>query len=324
MKRKHVLVAGGAGFIGTNLVARLLGERNAVTVIDNLQTGRLSNLRRFEGRPGFRFHEIDISRPLPDIGLFDEIYNLACAASPVHYQADPVHTLLTSIDGTHALLQLAMRSKARVVMASTSEVYGDPEQHPQTEAYFGNVNPTGPRACYDEGKRAAETLCVAYRERGVDVRVARIFNTYGPYMRCDDGRVVSNVICQALAGSDITIYGTGSQTRSFCFVDDLVEGLMRLMAVAGPVKEPVNLGNPEEFTINDMAKVVLAAIPTASRLVYRPLPVDDPRQRCPDITRARALLDWQPRVRFTEGLERTIAWFRTQVVAQDGELEEAV
>ena len=308
---KRVLVAGGAGFIGTHLTKRLLQEGHVVAVVDNLQTGRSSNIERLGKSMRLHFVQADISSGLPYLGEFDEIYNLACAASPIRYQADPVHTLMTSIRGTEALLELAERSRARFVMASTSEVYGDPEQHPQKEEYWGNVNPNGPRACYDEGKRAAETLCGAFLARGVDVRIARIFNTYGPLMRPDDGRVVSNVICQALAGSEVTVYGNGEQTRSFCFVEDLVDGLMRLMEVGGPVRAPVNLGNPEEYSINEMVQVVLRATGARSRLVHKPLPQDDPRRRCPDISRANALLHWSPRIPFAEGLERTIDWFRS-------------
>lgn len=316
---KRILVAGGAGFIGANLVARQLDAGHVVVILDNLQTGRLRNVDRFKGRSGLSFREADITEALPNLGSFDEIYNLACAASPVHYRADPVHTLMTSVVGTHALLRLAETAGARFLMASTSEVYGDPLEHPQRESYFGNVNPVGPRACYDEGKRAAETLCMGFRDKSVDVRIARIFNTYGPHMRADDGRVVSNVICQALAGEDITVYGDGSQTRSFCFVDDLVDGLVRLMEVPEPVGRPVNLGNPEEFTINAMVEVVTTLLPTRSQVVYRPLPADDPQQRRPDITRAREVLGWEPTTPFRKGLEPTIAWFRDRVLP--GEVE---
>jgi UDP-glucuronate decarboxylase len=241
---KTVLVTGGAGFIGTNLTARLLDEGASVIIVDNLQTGQMANLARFDKKLPLKFLRADISDPLPALGHVDEIYNLACAASPPHYQADPVHTMMTSVTGTLQLLRLAEATGARLVMASTSEVYGDPKEHPQRESYLGNVSTTGPRACYDEGKRAAETLCSDFQRRGVDVRIARIFNTYGPFMRSDDGRVVSNVICQALTDQDITIYGEGHQTRSFCFVDDLVDGLMRLMRVETAPDGPVNLGDP--------------------------------------------------------------------------------
>lgn len=306
---KRILVCGGAGFIGTNLVRRLIDQGHVVTVLDNLQTGLEQNLERagLAGRVALR--RCDITQTLPNLGSFDEIYNLACAASPPQYQADPIHTLLTSVNGTHALLQLTERCNARIVMASTSEVYGDPLQHPQAESYFGNVNPNGPRACYDEGKRAAETLCCEYLSRGTDVRIARIFNTYGPFMRADDGRVVSNVVCQALMGADITVYGDGSQTRSFCYVDDLVRGLMALMTVPGPVDGPVNLGNPQEFTINQLVELVLEKTGSTSRIINRSLPRDDPRQRCPDISRARSLLGWQPSTPLHEGLAPTIDWF---------------
>lgn len=313
---KTVLVTGGAGFIGTNLTARLLQEGASVIIVDNLQTGRMANLARFDKKLPLKFVRADISDPLPALGHVDEIYNLACAASPPHYQVDPVHTMMTSVTGTLQLLRLAEATSARLVMASTSEVYGDPKEHPQHESYLGNVSTTGPRACYDEGKRAAETLCSDFQRRGVDVRIARIFNTYGPFMRSDDGRVVSNVICQALTDQDITIYGEGHQTRSFCFVDDLVDGLMRLIRVEAAPDGPVNLGNPEEFTIREMVDVVLERIETRSTIVHRPLPQDDPQRRCPDIGRARELLGWEPRIPFRVGLLQTIDWFSTAL--EDG------
>jgi UDP-glucuronate decarboxylase len=322
-KSKHVLVAGGAGFLGSHLCDALLSEGAHVVVLDNFQTGRKQNLRHLEREPRFDLIDSDIIKPLParlrsKRVKFDEVYNLACAASPPHYQADPEHTMLTSVVGTHNLLTFAEEIGARFFLASTSEIYGDPEVHPQTESYWGNVNPTGPRACYDEGKRAAETLTFDFDRSGrADVRVARIFNTYGPRMRADDGRVVSNVICQALAGEDITIYGDGSQTRSFCYVSDLVDGFLRLMAYPGPFPGAVNLGNPVELTVGDLAEKVLAMTGSSSRIVTRPLPVDDPRRRRPDITRAKQLLGWSPRTSLEVGLKSTIAWFSDEM-ADDG------
>jgi len=322
-KNKHVLVAGGAGFLGSHLCDALLSEGAHVVALDNFQTGRKQNLRHLEREPRFDLIDSDIIKPLParlrsKRVKFDEVYNLACAASPPHYQADPEHTMLTSVVGTHNLLTFAEDIGARFFLASTSEIYGDPEVHPQTESYWGNVNPTGPRACYDEGKRAAETLTFDFDRSGrADVRVARIFNTYGPRMRADDGRVVSNVICQALAGEDITIYGDGSQTRSFCYVSDLVDGFLRLMDYQGAFPGAVNLGNPIELTVGDLADKVLAMTGSSSRLVTRPLPIDDPRRRRPDITRAKQLLGWSPRTTLDVGLKATIAWFSDER-AHDG------
>ena len=313
--QKIALVTGGAGFIGSNLCHRLLSEGAHVICVDNFQTGRADNLRSLEREPAFEFIEHDVVDNLPQWlrggrTKFTHIYHLACAASPPHYQADPEHTMLTNVVGTRNLLRLAEETGARLLLTSTSEVYGDPEMHPQTEEYRGWVSCTGPRACYDEGKRAAETLAFDFlRGRRADVRVARIFNTYGPKMRCDDGRVVSNVVCQALSGEDITIYGDGSQTRSFCFIDDMVEALMRLIDSERAVGMPVNLGNPNELTVKRLVEMVIAMTGTDSRVVYRPLPVDDPRRRKPDIGRARQLLGWRPRVDLEEGLEATIAWF---------------
>ncbi|MBA1154752.1 UDP-glucuronic acid decarboxylase family protein [Microvirga mediterraneensis] len=312
---KHVLVAGGAGFLGSHLCDALLSEGAHVIALDNFQTGRKQNLRHLEREPRFDIVDGDIIKPLParlrsKRLKIDEIFNLACAASPPHYQADPEHTMLTSVVGTHNLLTFAESVRARFFLASTSEIYGDPEVHPQTESYWGNVNPTGPRACYDEGKRAAETLTFDFDRAGrAEVRVARIFNTYGPRMRADDGRVVSNVICQALAGEDITVYGDGSQTRSFCYVSDLVEGFLRLMAYEGSFPGAVNLGNPVELTVGDLAEKVLAMTGSSSRVVKRPLPIDDPRRRRPDITLAKKLLGWSPRTSLDAGLKSTIAWF---------------
>jgi UDP-glucuronate decarboxylase len=314
-KSRLVLIAGGAGFLGSHLCDALLSEGAHVIVLDNFQTGRRRNLHHLEREPRLEVIDGDVVEGLPSrlrsgrIKI-DEIFNLACAASPRHYQANPEHTMLTSVLGTHALLLLAEKRKARFFLASTSEVYGDPEVHPQTEAYWGNVNPTGPRACYDEGKRAAETLTFDFeRARRVDVRVARIFNTYGPRMRADDGRVVSNVICQALAGDDITVYGDGCQTRSFCYVSDLIEGVLRLMAFEGEIPGPFNLGNPSEVTIADLVTRVLAITGSRSTVVLQPLPVDDPRRRRPDITRAAKLLGWAPHTPLETGLEATVCWF---------------
>ena len=307
---KIALVAGGAGFIGSHLVDALLAEGARVLCLDSLLTGRERNLAHLAGESRFDFIEADIVDGLPAqvrLASFTHIYNLACAASPPHYQADPEHTMLTNVVGTRNLLRLAEEKGARFLLSSTSEVYGDPEIHPQPESYRGWVSCTGPRACYDEGKRAAETLAFDFqRLRRAEVRVARIFNTYGPKMRPDDGRVVSNVICQALAGDDITIYGDGSQTRSFCYVSDLVSGLMRLMD-SGVRDGPVNLGNPDELTVSDLVARVVALTGSSSRIVHRPLPVDDPRRRNPDIARAKALLGWEPRVALQQGLEATAA-----------------
>jgi UDP-glucuronate decarboxylase len=306
----RALIAGGAGFLGNHLCERLLAEGERVICLDNLQTGGLDNLRRFARDSRFEFIEADVCDPLPASLRADTVYNLACPASPPLYQADPVHTMMTSVVGTRNLLDVAQRSGGRFVQASTSEVYGDPEEHPQRESYLGSVNPIGIRACYDEGKRAGEALCFDYlRSFDVDVRVARIFNTYGPRMRPDDGRIVSNLIVQALAGDALTIYGGGEQTRSFCYVDDLVDGLIRLMRVDPNPRAPVNLGNPEEYTINALAELVLDLTQSPSPLVYRPLPQDDPQCRRPDISRAAEVLGWRPRIPVRQGLAATIAWF---------------
>lgn len=314
-----ILVAGGAGFIGSHLCDRLLRDGHAVLCLDNLQTARASNLRLLEGRAGFTFVEGDIVLPLPaavttKVDRITRVYNLACAASPPQYQADPEHTMMTNVVGTNHLLRLAEQAGARFLLTSTSEVYGDPEVHPQVESYRGWVNCTGPRACYDEGKRAAEALAFDYvRTSRVAVRVARIFNTYGPQMHPDDGRVVSNLICQALSGRDITIYGDGSQTRSFCYVSDMVDALIALMESDIDGTEPVNLGNPVEITVRDLAERVIAMTGTRAEIIYRPLPQDDPRRRRPDIARARDQLGWSPRVAIDEGLERTCAWFAEEL-----------
>ncbi|HEX9964767.1 MAG TPA: UDP-glucuronic acid decarboxylase family protein [Allosphingosinicella sp.] len=310
--KKVALVAGGAGFIGSHLVDALLADGAKVICLDSYLTGRVQNLTHLEREPEFEMIEGDVIDALPrEVARArpTHIYSLACAASPPHYQADPEHTMLTNVLGTRNLLRLAEESGARLLLSSTSEVYGDPEVHPQPETYRGWVSCTGPRACYDEGKRAAETLAFDFHRLGrADVRVARIFNTYGPRMRHDDGRVVSNVICQALAGDDITVYGDGSQTRSFCYVSDMVDGLIRLMD--SDVRDgPVNLGNPHELMVNDLVERVLRLTGSSSALVHRPLPVDDPRRRKPDIDRAKALLGWEPKVPLEQGLERTAAWF---------------
>ena len=314
-KGKLVLVAGGAGFLGSHLCDALITDGARVICLDNLRTGTLDNLQHLKREPRFTLIEADICETLPAAltsrrRRIEAIFNLACSASPAHYQADPVHTLLSSVLGSRNLLQLAEQTNARFLLASTSEVYGDPQVHPQTERYWGNVNPTGPRACYDEGKRAAEALTYDFaRTRRASVRVARIFNTYGPRMRTDDGRVISNIICQALAGRDVTIYGDGEQTRSFCYVVDLVEGLLRLMWLPGQVLGPVNLGNPAEVSVKDLAKRVIEMTGSTSRITSQPLPIDDPRRRKPDISLARALLGWSPKVSLDEGLAATIAWF---------------
>lgn len=308
--RRNVVVAGGAGFIGSHLCEALVAEGARVLAVDNLVTGRVENLAGLAREPNFDLLEHDVVEPLPASVRADEIHNLACAASPPQYQADPIHTMLTSVIGTRNLLALAAEQGARLLQASTSEVYGDPDVHPQVESYHGNVNPTGPRACYDEGKRAAETLCFDYRRtHGASVRVARIFNTYGPNMRADDGRVISNIICQALANETLTVYGNGLQTRSFCYVDDIVEGLVRLMAHPGEDVGPVNLGNPSEIAVRDLVARIVTLTGTRSRVIERPLPTDDPRKRRPDIGRAIALLGWEPRVSLDEGLPRTVDWF---------------
>jgi UDP-glucuronate decarboxylase len=317
-KGKLVLVAGGAGFLGSHLCDALLAQGDHVIALDSLLTGRKQNVRHLEREPRFEFVEADVINPLPPRlkgtkAKLDRIFNLACAASPPHYQANPEHTLLTSVMGTHNLLTLAERTGARFLLASTSEIYGDPEVHPQKETYWGNVNPTGPRACYDEGKRSAETLSFDFeRANRVEVRVARIFNTYGPRMRADDGRVVSNVICQALSGDAITVHGDGGQTRSFCYVSDLVDGLMRLMNHDGPMPGPVNLGNPNEMTVSELVSRVLALTESRSPVVRKPLPVDDPRRRRPDIARAANLLGWAPKTTLETGLRATITWFANE------------
>jgi UDP-glucuronate decarboxylase len=302
------LVTGGAGFLGSHLVDRLLEQGNEVVCVDNLFTGSKRNLYHLVSHPRFEFIRHDVTFPL--YVEVDEIYNLACPASPIHYQHDPVATTKTSVHGAINMLGLAKRLKCRILQASTSEVYGDPTVHPQTEDYWGNVNPIGPRSCYDEGKRCAETLFFDYhRQHGLEIKVARIFNTYGPRMHPADGRVVSNFIMQALKGEPITIYGEGQQTRSFCYVDDLVDGLMRLMASPAALTGPVNLGNPAEFTMRQLAEKVLEMTGSKSEIAFRPLPPDDPKQRRPDITLASSALGWSPKVPLAEGLRPTIDYF---------------
>ncbi|HLS67914.1 MAG TPA: UDP-glucuronic acid decarboxylase family protein [Kiloniellales bacterium] len=312
-----VLVAGGAGFLGSHLCQRLIGEGYRVHCIDSLYTGRLENLSDLLHEPRFSFAEQDVRSP-KNLPRASQIYNLACAASPPHYQQDPLYTVTTSTQGALRLLELAQAWGARLLQASTSEVYGDPIEHPQKESYFGNVNPIGPRACYDEGKRVAETLCFDFVRQGrADVRVARIFNTYGPRMRPDDGRIVSNLITQGLSGQPMTIYGKGEQSRSFCYVSDLIEGLFRLMQLQARPPGPVNLGNPEEYTILELAVAVQRLLGCSDALEHLPPVEDDPRRRCPDISRGKELLSWEPRVPLHQGLPPTVAWFR-KALARDG------
>ena len=306
--KKRVLVTGGAGFLGSHLCERLLAEGCDVLCVDNYFTGTRSNIAHLLGQPHFELMRHDVTFPL--YVEVDEIYNLACPASPVHYQFDPVQTTKTSVHGAINMLGLAKRVKARIFQASTSEVYGDPLEHPQTEAYWGSVNPIGPRSCYDEGKRCAETLFFDYhRQHGLSIKVARIFNTYGPRMHPNDGRVVSNFIVQALRNEAITLFGDGSQTRSFCYVDDMIEGFVRLMATPEGITGPVNLGNPGEFSMRELAEKIIALTGSRSRIDCHPLPADDPKQRRPDITLARKCIDWTPRIALEEGLLRTITYF---------------
>ena len=307
MLNKRILVTGGAGFVGSHLCERLLDAGDDVLCVDNYYTGRRSNIEHLFDNPRFETMRHDVTSPL--VVEVDEIYNLACPASPVHYQFDPVQTLKTCVHGSINMLGLAKRVKAKIFQASTSEVYGDPLVHPQPESYWGHVNTIGIRSCYDEGKRAAETLFFDYhRQHGVDIRVVRIFNTYGPRMHPNDGRVVSNFVIQALKGEDITIYGDGLQTRSFCYVDDLVEGFIRLMNQDKTIG-PVNIGNPGEFTIKQLAEMAIEMTGSSSKLIYLPLPQDDPKQRQPDITKAKEYLDWEPTIPLREGLGKTIAYF---------------
>ena len=307
----RILVTGGAGFIGSHLCERLVGEGNDVLCLDNFFTGRRENIFHLLDNPRFELLRHDVTEPI--LLEVDQIYNLACPASPVHYQYNPVKTVKTNVMGTINMLGLAKRVRARILQASTSEVYGDPLVHPQTEDYWGNVNPIGLRSCYDEGKRLAETLMKDYhRQNNVDIRIARIFNTYGPRMLENDGRVVSNFIVQALRGESLTLYGEGQQTRSFCYVDDLIEGLIRLMNTAD-LHEPVNLGNPGEFTILQLAEEVIKACDSKSEFTYLPLPADDPRQRKPDITRAQTVLGWNPTIPLREGLKKTVDDFKARL-----------
>jgi UDP-glucuronate decarboxylase len=308
----RVLVTGGAGFLGSHLCDRLIKDGHEVLCVDNLFTGTRANIGHLLNHPRFEFQRHDVTFPL--YVEVDEIYNLACPASPIHYQHDPVQTTKTSVHGAINMLGLAKRTGAKILQASTSEVYGDPEVHPQTEEYWGRVNPIGTRSCYDEGKRCAETLFFDYhRQLDVRIKVARIFNTYGPRMHPNDGRVISNFIVQALQGRPITIYGDGSQTRSFCYVDDLIDGLVRLMKSDDSVTGPINLGNPGEFSIRELAEQVLAKLRSNAGIVMEPLPSDDPRQRKPDITKALELLGWEPKVGLDDGLDQTIDYFREQL-----------
>jgi len=307
---KRVMVTGGAGFLGSHLCERLVREGHDVLCVDNYFTGRKDNIAHLLGQPRFEAMRHDITFPL--YVEVDEIYNLACPASPVHYQFDPVQTTKTSVIGAINMLGLAKRTGAKIMQASTSEVYGDPTVHPQTEDYRGNVNPLGPRACYDEGKRCAETLFFDYhRQHRTRIKVVRIFNTYGPRMHPNDGRVVSNFIVQALRGEDVTLYGDGNQTRAFCYVDDLIEGFIRLMGTDESETGPINIGNPHEIPVRELAERVIALTGSRSRIVYRPLPTDDPLQRCPDISKARRVLGWEPRVELDTGLQKTIDYFDT-------------
>jgi UDP-glucuronate decarboxylase len=314
----RIVVTGGAGFLGSHLCERLLGEGHDVICLDNFFTGRRENILHLMDNHHFELLRHDVIEPV--LLEVDQIYNLACPASPIHYQYNPVKTVKTNVMGTVNMLGLAKRVRARILQASTSEVYGDPEVHPQTEDYWGHVNCIGIRSCYDEGKRLAETLMMDYhRQNKVDIRIARIFNTYGPRMLENDGRVVSNFIVQALRGEELTVYGKGEQTRSFCYVDDLITGLMRLMNTDG-IHDPVNLGNPGEFTIRELAEEVAKACRREVKITYQPLPQDDPQQRKPDITRARTLLGWEPSVPLQEGLERTVAYFAARAEAGRGGL----
>jgi len=309
---KSILVTGGAGFLGSHLCERLLNEGNEVICLDNYFTGQKSNVVHLMDHPYFEMVRHDVTTPF--FVEVDEIYNLACPASPIHYQYNPIKTVKTSVMGAINMLGLAKRIKAKVLQASTSEVYGDPEQHPQKESYWGHVNPIGPRACYDEGKRCAETLFVNYHQQNnVRIKIIRIFNTYGPRMHPNDGRVVSNFIVQALQGKDITIYGDGMQTRSFQYVDDLVEGMIRLMATPDDFTGPVNIGNPGEFTMLELAQMIIQKTGSKSKIVHMPLPADDPMQRRPDISLAKKVLDWKPKIALDEGLDKSIAYFKTIV-----------
>jgi UDP-glucuronate decarboxylase len=316
LTRKRILVTGGAGFLGSHLCERLLNEGNDVLCVDNYFTGRKDNIAHLLGNPNFELMRHDITFPL--YIEVDQIYNLACPASPIHYQFDPVQTTKTSVIGAINMLGLAKRVGAKIMQASTSEVYGDPTVHPQTEDYRGNVNPLGPRACYDEGKRCAETLFFDYhRQHQTQIKVVRIFNTYGPRMHPNDGRVVSNFIVQALQNHDITLYGDGSQTRAFCYVDDLIDGFIRIMATDRDVTGPINIGNPHEIPVRELAERVIAITGSKSKIVHRPLPQDDPLQRCPDITLATKVLGWKPTIELDTGLRKTAAYFKKLLVDAD-------
>ena len=316
--KKRIIVTGGAGFLGSHLCERLLKEGHEVICVDNFFTGQKRNVVHLLANPYFEFIRHDICFPLYIEA--DEIYNLACPASPIHYQRDPVQTTKVNVHGAINMLGLAKRIGAKIFQASTSEVYGDPTVHPQNEEYWGNVNPIGPRSCYDEGKRCAETLFMDYRNQyGMNIKIARIFNTYGPRMHPHDGRVVSNFIMQALKGEPITIYGKGNQTRSFCYCDDLIDGFVKLMNSADDFTGPVNMGNPNEFTIKQLAETVIELTNSSSEINYLPLPQDDPKQRCPDITKAKTNLDWRPNIQLKEGLTRTISYF-SDLIAEDSTL----
>jgi UDP-glucuronate decarboxylase len=322
-EQKHVLVTGGAGFLGTNLCRWLLRQGHTVTCVDNFQTSRTRARAAFRESSQFRIIRHDVIVPL-DMAA-DEIYHLACAASPVHYQADPLHTLRTCLQGSMNMLELAGKARAKIFQASTSEIYGDPEVHPQQEHYRGSVNPIGPRACYDEGKRCAEALFFDYhRQHRVRIKIGRIFNTYGPYMQPDDGRVIPNLVGQALRNRPLTLYGDGRQTRSFCYVDDLIEGLMRLMATPDDFTGPVNLGNPGEITMLELAEKIIDLTGSHSKIVFRPLPTDDPQRRCPDIGLAREVLNWEPVVPLADGLKRTIEYFEHLLILNEKTLSKTV
>ena len=308
MMKQKILITGGAGFIGSHLCERLLNDGNDVLCVDNYFTGTKSNIAHLLDNHQFELMRHDVTFPL--YVEVDQIYNMACPASPIHYQYDPVQTTKTSVHGAINMLGLAKRVNARIFQASTSEVYGDPTQHPQQESYWGNVNPIGPRSCYDEGKRCAETLFFDYfRQHNLDIKVGRIFNTFGPRMRPDDGRVISNFIVQALTEKDITVYGKGDQTRSFCYVDELVEGILRLMTTEKGVTGPMNLGNPIEYTILEIAEIIIDQIGSKSKIIFEPLPEDDPKQRQPDISFAKSELNWEPKTQLKEGLDKTIQYF---------------
>ena len=313
---RRVLVTGGAGFIGSHLCERLLGRGDEVLCVDNFFTATRPNVSGLMSNSRFELVRHDVSFPL--YVEVDKIYNLACPASPIHYQFDPVQTTKTSVHGAINMLGLAKRVKAKILQASTSEVYGDPTVHPQTEDYWGHVNPIGPRSCYDEGKRCAETLFFDYRrQHNLKIKIARIFNTYGPRMHRNDGRVVSNFVVQALQNKDITVYGDGSQTRSFCYVDDLIDGLVRLMETSDDVVGPFNLGNPEEFSVRELAETIIALIGSSSRIIHRPLPEDDPKQRRPDISKAQAILHWQPKTSLRDGLMKVVVYFERLLSGQE-------